>query len=613
MKASRMSLGMPMVMQTSISSVATAKRMSLTVSASSSNLGANQNAQATARRASIAPRSSSLSTVSRLNDPRNINDKAFISASIRSLIEFLTERAYDQPISPKILTKPTNKDYHNIVLFLFRQIDPNYVPTGKIEDEIVSMFRFLGYPFPVAKSHISAVGSPHAWPNLLATIMWLIELLRYDEAVVKSNELEESYLGSAGVGEDDDVAEEERNFYRYLTRAYSLFINNRDDAFQHLSNQFVASYQHKNTLVQDQIEALDQKNAAVAGDIEEVKRRSAMVPELDSRRREIARELEALEKHVKDRQEESEELVQRIGGKEREWAELKTRTTGTNKEIAVLRDKIATQEISPEDVVNMVSERERLEDACAAASQHRQGMQRRLVEVEMVMRDKAAALEDMVRAYHTIAEDMKMVPQSARNSRGENLRIELNIATSKREELLTTQVKAHIVPILHDLKRELVESTLSLRGELLGEKETLEELQQREQQLHESLDSFDQRIKRAEQTYKREKEALESAAELQRHDWDEAELRLLSLRDTAAEEARINTANRRLAEIQAVHRAKLSECEAKKAAMLEDIMEVVASCASHREAVQTGLEEVKHRYGRRLETFLAAPPMVQGY
>lgn len=80
------------------------------------------------------------------------------------------------------------------------------------------------------------------------------------------------------------------------------------------------------------------------------------------------------------------------------------------------------------------------------------------------MRDKAAALEDMVRAYHTIAEDMKMVPQSARNSRGENLRIELNIATSKREELLTTQVKAHIVPILHDLKRELVESTLSLRG-----------------------------------------------------------------------------------------------------------------------------------------------------
>jgi hypothetical protein len=203
-----------------------------------------------------------------------------------------------------------------------------------------------------------------------------------------------------------------------------------------------------------------------------------------------------------------------------------------------------------------------------------------------------------------------MVPQSARNSRGENLRIELNIATSKREELLTTAVKAHIVPILHDLKRELIESTLSLRGELLSEKETLEELEQREQQLHESLESFDQRIKRAEQTYKREKEALESAAELQRRDWDEAELRLLSLRDTAAEETRINTANRRLAEMQAVRRAKLTDCEAKKAAMMEEIMEIVSACASHRETVQAGLEDVKLRYGRRLEAFLAAPPIM---
>lgn len=44
-----------------------------------------------------------------------------------------------------------------------------------------------------------------------------------------------------------------------------------------------------------------------------------------------------------------------------------------------------------------------------------------------LLRDKVQALEDSVRAYHSIAEDMKMIPVTARNSRGENLVIELGM------------------------------------------------------------------------------------------------------------------------------------------------------------------------------------------
>lgn len=127
--ASRMSLGVPMMpMQQGNNSGV--KRMSLS--------GTQQ------RRSSVGPRTSSLSTTTRVADPRNIGEKSFMSSSIRALVEFLTERCYDQPISPKILTKPTNKDYYMIVLFLFKQIDSNYALNGKLEDEIVSMFRFLG-------------------------------------------------------------------------------------------------------------------------------------------------------------------------------------------------------------------------------------------------------------------------------------------------------------------------------------------------------------------------------------------------------------------------------------------------------------------------------------
>lgn len=47
--------------------------------------------------------------------------------------------------------------------------------------------------------------------------------------------------------------------------------------------------------------------------------------------------------------------------------------------------------------------------------------------VHRLLRDKVQALEDTVRAYHSIAEDMKMIPVTARNSRGENLVIELGM------------------------------------------------------------------------------------------------------------------------------------------------------------------------------------------
>lgn len=225
--------------------------------------------------------------------------------------------------------------------------------------------------------------------------MWLIELLRYDEAVLKANELEEGYYSNASLlagdsnllggaqGGADDVMAEERAFYRYLSRAYALFIAGRDEQYAALEQQFVASYENANTLVRDQIESLETKNAALHGEIEEVKRRAALLPELDTKKRDLQRELAALEKAVRDKEHEAQMMTEKIAQKEREQLEMKGKISATNKEIAVLKDKIATQEISPEDVVNMVNERARLEEACASASQHRQGVQRRVVELEM--------------------------------------------------------------------------------------------------------------------------------------------------------------------------------------------------------------------------------------
>jgi len=168
------------------------------------------------RKSSVAGRGSTL--VGRIADPRNIGEKSFMNASIRALIDYLTEHSFDHAISPKILTRPAVKDFNNIVLFLFQQIDPNFVCTGNFGDEVIQMFKHMRYPFQISKTNLVAVGSPTAWPALLACIMWMIELLNYDEEACAQ------YNSQTVEAEVDDPASAEKAFFTYLSSAYGCFL-----------------------------------------------------------------------------------------------------------------------------------------------------------------------------------------------------------------------------------------------------------------------------------------------------------------------------------------------------------------------------------------------------
>ena len=99
-----------------------------------------------------------------------------MSQSIRNIIQYLTSTGYEHEISQKILSSPTGRDFQNIVAFLGRQLDPQFVIT-KAEDDIPTIFKNFRYPFSLSKKGMSSVGAPHTWPTMLAAIAWIVELL----------------------------------------------------------------------------------------------------------------------------------------------------------------------------------------------------------------------------------------------------------------------------------------------------------------------------------------------------------------------------------------------------------------------------------------------------
>lgn len=98
------------------------------------------------------------------------------------MLEFLTSHGYEYQVSLKTLSSPTTKDYTNIMLFIVRYLDPSILKGfTKIEEEIPQLYKRLRYPFTISKSNLTAVGSPHTWPSILAALSWVVELINYCE------------------------------------------------------------------------------------------------------------------------------------------------------------------------------------------------------------------------------------------------------------------------------------------------------------------------------------------------------------------------------------------------------------------------------------------------
>ena len=534
-------------------------------------------------------------------DPRNIGDKQFINSSIRILIEYLSNHEFDHVISPKILTRPAVKDFHNIVMFLFRQIDPNFTAAGKFEDEVVTMFKYLGYPYQISKANIAAVGSPHAWPSLLASIMWLIELLSYDENVAAGELAEEEEDADVVAG---DVAVSERAFQSYLGTAYGLFMTGEDERFAECEEGFIGAYESTNVLIKDQTTELEVRNKGLSEEIISVEKRREYLPELQIKEKDYMKDLGKFQQLVEQLENHKEQLDNKVSLKEQELQKLLVSIKNVNYEIETLRERVDSQELSPEDVKRMMAERDQLQQAQGQASENRQILQRRVWESEMALRDHVQALEDSSRAYNGVAEDLKLVPSTARNAKGRNLSLEVDVRAKKRDGLLRTDVRGDILPALQELRSELVERTIALRNDCIIEKDAAEDSNISANELHEQRQLSEAKLRRAEDAYKRERGILDQASQTHESEMDAMDIRLLRLRDTAMEEARVAAATRRANEARLFRAARYEEHQRKTKEISAAIMDVVTICAEHRELVQQRLGDVREMYIQRLESML---------
>ena len=214
------------------------------------------------RRSSIGGRQSIIPTVK--PDPRPISDKAYQQDCIRQLHKFLSERGYGDNLAIKSLSRPSGKDFANIVTFMLRRIDPTFQDgTLKLEDEVAMNFKALGYPFAVSKTALVAAGSTHTWPTLLAALTWLMMRIRSIEELVSDDEDAEH----PGSGEYESLQELEvktdRCFYNFLGVAYSAFLKGDEQLHMDVTTRFAEGLARDDDYISGEIDLVTDQNGAI--------------------------------------------------------------------------------------------------------------------------------------------------------------------------------------------------------------------------------------------------------------------------------------------------------------------------------------------------------------
>ncbi|KAG6974595.1 hypothetical protein JG688_00002996 [Phytophthora aleatoria] len=245
------------------------------------------------RNSSYSSRASVQGRGARVVDPRPVHDRSFLNSCVQTLVEFLSDHMYDQVLPPALARRgPSKKDFTNMILFLFKQVDPTFEFGAKFEEDVVQQLRNLRYPISISKTSLAAVGTPHTWPMLLMAMSWLIELLSYDEAIQQANEAEQD--------DENDEENGDKPFFKYLDASYHIFLAGEDEKYDALERHEREKLIARNEAVKQETSELEQYREELKRRIEKAKRDKNALAELTSMKTDCESDLLKFRKLVKD-------------------------------------------------------------------------------------------------------------------------------------------------------------------------------------------------------------------------------------------------------------------------------------------------------------------------
>lgn len=491
---SRTSAGLPTRARTSLAVSKAAEDRRASAFPSFNRPRSTGGAAAAPRHSSLSRSSLALSRTVKRTDPRPLNDRSYMQNSAKQLISFVIERGYEHPISPKMLTSPSSKDFQLLFLFLVRRIDPTYAFIKRFEDEVPQLLRALAYPFSISKSALSAVGSPHTWPALLGVLTWLVNLLQYDEAYASSQ--------NSGTALDPQ-SRREQIFSDNTVEAYVQFLRGAD-TFPQLDAELDAHFNGENQNREAEVEKLAADREQLAATLHTLKTQPSPLRLISEHKESLTTNINKFKLLIPSLVEHANAVRKLLAEKQAEIDRLDAQISELSQERKRLSDVLFQQEENEIDVKRIAADRDALKKALSKASSDMVNVEAERTDAQQLVAIAKAELIETVNSYNKIADALQTLTNSD---------LKINICDSSENGVLDKDVQHAVIPVLRGSKDEFGARVPKLQEEVHALKERGDEIEERLIVLRHSLGMLEARKGKLEGEYQAKKKAMNELLE----------------------------------------------------------------------------------------------------
>jgi len=522
-------------------------------------------------------------------DPRPITDKNYVKENIRKLILFLTSHHYNQQLSPKQLSSPSTKDFKNIILFLFQQLDPNFQFGANFEDQVKMYLKRFGYPFAISKNALQAAGSPHTWPYLLAMLVWLMEELQYHEAVHLTQPLNADPMASIMNITPQQVAQEseQQMFFEYVSGAYQAFLQGEDN-FSVFDEALAKKFDLKNAGVSEEIDKLNARSEELQQEIAQLQAAKDSLDEYNAFKKACQADIPVLEENIRNNRAYLESVQTKKVAREQELENKIKQLEELEVEKAKLTEQLSKQTFTPLQVSEMMHQKATLESTLEAQAKAAENIQNEIWNKEMEIVKKITAIEKLTHDFNDL--DLSISNASSKSSHPhQHMDLQFNSNASTASTMLSLDLKAH-KDALTLVKESLAASKRELTSEKSKQNERIQTLQQLKAEHETNLESLSKRAQKVADLYATERATMNKAVEASCAQVEDVELELVSLRNALSASSSTKVSPQVLASLDAEIARTDAACMHEQAALKGDICSMMQELTEHKVSITERLE-----------------------
>lgn len=453
--------------------------------------------------------------VGNIKDPRPINDRTYQNRQSVFLLGFLVDHHYDKMLTQRDLLHPTAKKFQDIITFLFRKIDPSFHFGKNIVNDVHTMFKGLQYPVQISKTALSAVGSAHTWPQLLASLTWLIDLISYDAEATK----------------EQDHETIETLFFEYLHSAYDAFMANDDEKYALLDEELAATFEARDAELAAECESISKANDELRAELESLRETASSLPGLLEKQKMYRHDAGKLDDAITVLERKRDAAETRLAQDQARLEQRKSELSRAEARVAELQSRLRAQDLSAADVERISKDRARLREALAQADDVKEQRRAATRVAEQQLQDNIDQLEEEVRQYTTRAVQLKLVPASAKNAEGKSYDIVMSDdIRDSTDPVLNIDVKHFVKPAIHIVRDKYKAKLHDLRADALEHQSSIQSAEEEKSERLEEIATLEAKVSRVEELIRREKEAMEIAVAKAEQETEQCEERIHQLR-----------------------------------------------------------------------------------